>query len=79
MKMTSAIAVNSATGWKKFTAMQWTELIGFCGVETRKRVQNIWKQNEKDCDATEVYTIVVTTIKEKQVDVDRKSIRVWFG
>ena len=24
-------------------------------------------------------TIVVTTIKEQHVDVDRKSIRVWFG
>ena len=27
----------------------------------------------------EVCTIVVTTIKEQQVDVDRQSSRVWFG
>ena len=26
-----------------------------------------------------MHTIVVTAIKEPQVDVDRQSIRVWFG
>ena len=33
-----AIAGDSATGQKKLTARQWAELIGFCGVETRKQV-----------------------------------------
>ena len=54
-------------------------LIEVFGVETRKQVQNIWKQIEKARDATEVCTIVVTSIKEQQVDVDRQSSRVWFG
>ena len=54
-------------------------MIGFCGVETRKQVKKNWKQTEKARDATEVRTIVVPTIKEQQVDVDRQSIRVWFG
>ena len=54
-------------------------LIGFCGVETRKQVQKIWKQIEKARDATEVRTIVVTAIKKQQVDVFRQSRRVWFG
>ena len=39
----------------------------------------IWKQIEKARDATEVRTIVVTTIKEQQIDVGRQSRRVWFG
>ena len=59
--------------------MQWAALIVFCGVETRKQVQNIWKKIEKARDATEVRTIVFTAIKEQQVDVDRHSKRVWFG
>ena len=46
-------------------------LIGLCGVETWKQVQNNWKQIEKDRDATEVRNILVTAIKEQQVDVDR--------
>ena len=79
MKTTGAIAGKSETGRKKFTARQWEALIGFCGVETRKQVQNIWKQIEKACDATEVCTIVVTAIKEEQIEVNRQSIRVWFG
>ena len=54
-------------------------MIGFCGVETQKQVQNIWKQIEKACDATEVRTIVTTEIKEQQVDVDRQYSRVLFG
>ena len=61
---------------KKFTARQWAALIGFCGVETRKQVQNIWKKIEKYHDEKEVRTIVVTSIEEQQVDVDRQSIWV---
>ena len=76
MKMNGAISGDSATGRKKFTARQWTALNGFCGVETRKQVQNIRKKIEKACDATEVHTIVTTAIKEQQVDVDRQSSRV---
>ena len=51
-------------------------LIGLCGVETWKQVQKNWKQIEKDRDATEVCTIVITAIKEQQADVDRQSIRL---
>ena len=79
MKMNGTISVDSTTGRKKFTARQWAALIGFCGVETRKQVQDIWKQMEKACDATEVHTMVVTAIKEQQVEVERQSSRVWFG
>ena len=79
MKMNGAIAGDSTTERKKFTARQWAALIGFCGVETRKQVQKVWKQIEKACDATDVHTIVVTAIKKQQVDVDRQSSRVWFG
>ena len=79
IKTNGAIAGYLATGQKKFIARQWAALIGFCGVETQTQVQNNWKQIEKDRDATEVHTIVVTAIKEKQVDVDRHSIQVWFG
>ena len=79
IKMNGAIAGDSTTGRNKFTARQWVALIGFCGVETRKQVQKIWKQIEKARDSTEVRTIVVTAIKEQQVDVDRQSSRVWFG
>ena len=78
MKINGIIAGDSATGRKQFTARQWAALIGFCGVETQKQVQNNWKKIEKSCDGTEVRTIVVTTNKEQQVDVDRQSIRVWF-
>ena len=77
--MNGAIGGDSATGQKKCTARQWAALIGLCGVETRNQVQNIWKKIEKVHDATEVRTIMVTTIKEQQVDVDRHSSRVWFG
>ena len=79
MKMKGAIAGDSTTGRRKFTARQWAALIGFCGVETWKQVQKNWNQIEKARDATEVRTIVVTAIKEQQVDVDRQSRRVWFG
>ena len=79
MKMNVTIAGYLANGRKKFIARLWAVLIGFCGVETRKQVQNFWKQIEKARDATEVRTIVVTAIKEQQVDVNRKSSRVWFG
>ena len=79
MKMNGAIAVYSTTGRNKFIARQWAELIGFCGVETWKQVQNIWKQIEKSYDAKEERTIGVNTIKEQQFDVDRSSSRVWFG
>ena len=78
MKMIGTIAGYSATGRKKFMARQWAALIVFCGVETRKHVQNNWKKIVKDRDATEVHTIVVTAIKEQQVHVDRHSRRVWF-
>ena len=37
------------------------------------------KQIEKALDATKMSTIVVTAIKEQQVNVDRQSIWVWFG
>ena len=63
MKMNGAIAVDSATGRNKFTARQRAALIGFCGVETRKQIQKNWKQIKKARDATEVCTILVTTIK----------------
>ena len=63
MKMTGAIAGNSATGQKKLTARQWAALIGFCGVETQKQVQMFWKLIVKAWDATEVCTIVVIAIK----------------
>ena len=79
MKITGAIAEYSETGRNKFTSRQWAELIGFSGVETRKQIQNIWKQIRKDCDATEVRTIVVTAIKEQKIDVDRQSSSVWYG
>ena len=79
MKINGAIAGDSATGQNKITARQWLALIGFLVVETQNQVQNIWKQIEKARDATEVRTIVVATIKEQHVDVDRQSIRVWFG
>ena len=79
MKMNGTIAGDSATGQRKFTARQWAALIGFCGVETRKQVPKIWKQIEKARYATEVRTIVVTSIKEQQVEVDRQSSQVWFG
>ena len=45
IKMNGAISGDSATGWKKFTVRQWAALIESCGVETRKQVQNIWRQN----------------------------------
>ena len=54
-------------------------LIGFCGVETWKQVKKNWKKIEKARDETEVRTIVVTAIKEQQVDVDINSRRVSFG
>ena len=78
MKMKCAIAGDLATRRNKFTARQWAALIGFCGVETWRQVQNICKQIEKSRDATEVRTIVITAIKEQQVNVDRQSSRVWF-
>ena len=78
MKINVSIAGDSENGRKKFIARQWAALIAFFGLETRKQGQNIWKHIEKACDATEVRTILVTAIKEQQVDVDRHSIRVWF-
>ena len=77
--MNAAIAGDSVTGQKKFTAWKWAWMIGFCGFETQKQVQNNWKQIEKAHDATDVCTIVVTAIKGKKVDIDRQSSRVWFG
>ena len=77
-KINGAIAGDSANGRKKFTAMQWVALIGFCGVETQKQIFKNWKQIEKSRDATEVCTIVVTASKEQQVDVGRQSGRLWF-
>ena len=77
--MTVDIAENSATGQKKFTARQWVALIGFSGVETRNQDQTIQKQIEKSLYETEVRTIVITEIKEQQIDVYRQSRRVWFG
>ena len=40
-------------------------MIGFCGVETQKEVQNIWKKIEKAHYVTGVHTIVVIAIKEQ--------------
>ena len=77
--MTGDISDTSATEWKKFTARQWVALIGFCGVETRKQVQKHLKQIEKAYGAMYVRTIVVTAIKEQQIDVNRKFSRVCFG
>ena len=71
MRMNGAFAGDSATGLNKFTARQWVALIGICGVETQKQVQKFWKQIKKARDSTEVRTIVVTAIKEQQVDVYR--------
>ena len=79
MKMNGNIAGYSAPGQKEITARQWAALIGFCDIETRKQVQNFWKQIEKARDETEVPTIVVISIKEQQVDVDKQSSLVWFG
>ena len=79
MKMNVAIVGDIATTRKKFTARQWEALIRFCGAETRKQVQNILKLIEKARDATDVRIIVVTTIKEQEVDVAIQSSRVWFG
>ena len=76
MKMNVDIAGDSATGNNKFIARQWTVLIGFCCVETWNQVQNIWELIKKALDATEVRTIVVTPIKDQQVDVERQSSRV---
>ena len=44
IKMNGAIVGKSATGQNKFRTSQWAALIGFCGVETRKQVQNNWKK-----------------------------------
>ena len=44
MKTNGTIEGDSETRRKKFTARQWEALIGFCGVETRKQFQKIWKQ-----------------------------------
>ena len=79
MKVNGAIVRYSVTGRRKFRARQWSDLIRFFSVETRKQVQNIWKKNEKARDETEVHTIVVTAIKENKFDVDRQSSQVWFG
>ena len=79
ININGAIARDSETGEKKFMARQWSALIEFCGVETQKQVQNIWKQIEKSRGARKVRTIVVTSIKEQHVDVDRHSNRVCFG
>ena len=77
--MTGAIAGNSANGRKKLTARQWAALIRFSEVETRKQIQIIWKQIKKSHDAMELQTIVVTEIKEQQIDINRQSSRVRFG
>ena len=79
MKMNGAITGDSETGQSRFKARQWAALIVFCDVETRKQVKNIWKKIEKSRDAMEVRTIVVTAIKEQQVDGDRQSSWVCFG
>ena len=52
MNINGAIAGDSETGRKKFTARQWVAIIGFFGVETRKQVQKNWKQIEKARYAT---------------------------
>ena len=62
-KMNGAIAGDSETGRKKFTARQWAVLIGFCDVETRKQVKTFGRESKNSRDAMDVCTIVVTTIK----------------
>ena len=46
MKTNAAIAGDSATGQKKFTARKWLALIGYCGVEIRKQVKKL-EANQK--------------------------------
>ena len=79
MKVNGNISGDLTTGQKIFMARQWAALIGLCGIEIQKKLQNIWKQIEKARDATEVRTIVFTTIKEQQVDVNIQSSQVRFG
>ena len=47
MKMNGALAGDLSTGRRKLKARQWAELIGFCGVETKKQVQNYLEANRK--------------------------------
>ena len=79
MKITGDIVGISATGWNTLTAREWAALIGYCGVEIWKQAQKNWKHIKKSLDAMEVRTIVVTAIKEQQIDVNIQSIQVWFG
>ena len=64
MKMNGSIAGDSTTGRKKFTSRQCAALIGFCGVENWKQVQNNWKKIEKARDGTEVRNIVANLCEE---------------
>ena len=47
MKIYGKIAGDLATGQKKLTARQWAVLIGFCGVETLKQVQNFGRESKR--------------------------------
>ena len=79
MKTNDSISGNSATGWKKFTARQWAVLIFFLNLKPGSRFKTIVSKNKKARDATEVRTIMVTAIKEQQIDIERQSIQLWFG
>ena len=47
MKINGAIAGDSETGRKKFTARQWAALIGFCGIEDWKKVQKFGSKSKR--------------------------------
>ena len=62
MKTNGAIAGNSATGRKKFTASQWAALIGFCGFENRKQVLKM-EANRKDLKYGSKFLDIITRSK----------------
>ena len=51
----------------------------FVELKTGSRFQTFGSKFEKARNAMEVCTIVVTAIKEQQVDIDIQSSQVWFG
>ena len=79
MQMNGDLNATSTSGRKKFSERQWSALIGFCGVVSKKQLPRIWKQIEKAKDAVEVWTLVIDAIRAKQVDIDKHTSRVWFG
>ena len=51
MRMNGDLNATSPGGRKKFSERQWSALIGFCGVVSKKQLSKIWKQIEKAKDA----------------------------